>query len=150
MPRREVVEPATQPVDPVDGTAAEPVPARRRGYWRRPSADLTAEERAASTVDHGLVLIRVIRLILAVVVTIIALAIVFVLLDANTSNGIVSTVTDWAHTLAGPFEGIFTLHSAKASIALNYVIAIVIYTIIAELIVYAIDAALTPASRRAR
>lgn len=150
MPRREVVEPATQPVDPVDGRAVEPVPARRRGYWRRPPADLTAEERAASTVDHGLVLIRVIRLILAVVVTIIALAIVFVLLDANTSNGIVSTVTDWAHTLAGPFEGIFTLHSAKASIALNYVIAIVIYTIIAELIVYAIDAALTPASRRAR
>jgi hypothetical protein len=152
MPRREVVEPATEQVDPVDGVRdGQPVaPVRRRGYWRRPSADVTAEERAASTVDHGLVLIRAIRLVLAIVVTIIALAIIFVLLGANTSNGIVSTIRDWAHSLAGPFDGIFTLHSAKVSIALNYVIAIVIYTIVAELIVYAIDAALTPALRRAR
>jgi hypothetical protein len=151
MPRRDAVEPPTQPVDPVDGgRAGEPVPAGRRGYWRRSSGEVSPEERAASTVDHGLVLIRAIRLVLAIVVAIIALAIVFIVLSANTSNGLVSTVLDWAHTLAAPFEGIFTLHSAKASVALNYVIAIVIYTIVAELIVYAIDAALTPAARRAR
>lgn len=151
MPRREVVEPVTKPVDPVDGAGG--VPPRRTMLQRGRRAayvDPDAHERAAARVDHGLVAIRAIRLVLAIVVAIIALAIIFVVLGANISNGIVSTVRDWAHSLAGPFDGIFTLHSAKASIALNYVIAIVIYSIIAELIVYAIDAALTPASRRAR
>ena len=50
-------------------------------------------------------LARIVRIAAAVVCGIIALAILFVLLDANAGNSIVSTVLDWGKTLAGPFDG---------------------------------------------
>ena len=80
-------------------------------------------------------LARIVRIAAAVVCGIIALAILFVLLDANAGNSIVSTVLDWGKTLAGPFDGIFRLDSAKWTVALNYGIAIVVYAIVAGLIV---------------
>ena len=80
-------------------------------------------------------LARIVRIAAAVVCGIIALAILFVLLDANAGNSIVSTVLDWGKTLAGPFDGIFHLDSAKWTVALNYGIAIVVYAIVAGLIV---------------
>ena len=80
-------------------------------------------------------LARIVRIVAAVVCGIIALAVVFILLDANAGNSIVSTVLDWGKTLAGPFDGIFHLDSAKWTVALNYGIAIVVYAIVAGLIV---------------
>jgi len=79
-------------------------------------------------------LVRLIMLALGVVVLIVALGILFVVLDANTSNTIVSHVRDWAKTLAGPFDGIFSLSSHKGSIALNWGLAIVVYAVVARLI----------------
>jgi hypothetical protein len=98
--------------------------------------------------DGGLLLARCVRLVAAVVIAIIALAILFVALDANASNTIVSHVRDWAHTLAGPFTGIFHLRSAKGTFALNYGIAIVVYAIVAGLIVRLIAVVFAPAARR--
>jgi hypothetical protein len=80
-------------------------------------------------------LARIVRIAAAVVCGIIALAVVFILLDANASNSIVSTVRDWGKTLAGPFDGIFHLDSAKWTVALNYGIAILVYGIVAALVV---------------
>jgi len=110
----------------------------------------TAGERAATAVaGGGVMLVRIVRLIAGVVTAIIALAILFVVLDASTSNTIVSHIRDWAHTLAAPFRGIFHLHSAKGTIAVNYGIAIVVYWIVAWIIERLIAAILAPARRRA-
>jgi hypothetical protein len=108
-----------------------------------------ATPRAAGAVAGGsLLLARIVRLVESVIIAIIALAIVFVVLDANASNTIVSHIRDWAHTLAGPFRDIFHLHSAKGTFALNYGLAIVVYAIVAHLIVMLIAAAAAPARRR--
>jgi uncharacterized membrane protein len=77
---------------------------------------------------------RIVRLVVGVVVAIILLAIVFVLLDANGANGIVSTVRSWAGTLTEPFHHIFNTSSAKATLALNYGIAILVYLAIAAIV----------------
>src|SRR2546423_14904322 len=74
---------------------------------------------------------RLVRLTALVVCAIIALAAIFILLDANAGNWFVSHVRDWGKTLAGPFDGIFRLDSAKGTDAANYGIAIVVYAIVA-------------------
>jgi len=128
----------------------------RAGYGAGRPADAagdygpTATERAATAVaGGGLMLVRLVRLVAGIVTAIIALAILFVVLDASTSNTIVSHIRDWAHTLAAPFRGIFHLHSAKGTFALNYGIAIVVYWIVAWVIERLIAAIFAPARRRA-
>ena len=94
-------------------------------------------------------LARIVRIVAAVVCGIILLAAVFILLDANAGNTIVSTVRDWGKTLAGPFDGIFHLSSAKATVALNYGIAIIVYGIVAALLVRLLASVGTTRRRRA-
>ena len=79
-------------------------------------------------------LARLVRLAAAVVVGIIALAIIFVALDASSSNGIVSTVNEWAGTLTSPFHHVFAVSSHKGTIALNYGLAIVVYLVLAAIV----------------
>ena len=79
-------------------------------------------------------LARIVRIVAGVVCAIIALAALLIVLDANTANSIVSTIRDWGRSLAGPFDGIFHLSSAKWTVVLNYAIAIVVYSIIAGVI----------------
>ena len=79
-------------------------------------------------------LARIVGIIAGVVCAIIALAAIFVVLDANAGNSIVSTVEDWGSSLAGPFKGIFHLDSAKWTVVLNYAIAIIIYSLVAGVI----------------
>jgi hypothetical protein len=45
---------------------------------------------------------HIVRALAGIVVAIVALSVIFVVLDANASNGIVSTVDEWASTLTGP------------------------------------------------
>jgi len=91
---------------------------------------------------------RLVRLTALVVCAIIALAAIFILLDANAGNWFVSHVRDWGKTLAGPFDGIFRLDSAKGTVAVNYGIAIVVYAIVAGLIVRLLAATAGAAGRR--
>ena len=93
-------------------------------------------------------LARIVRIVAAVVCGIILLAAVFILLDANAGNSIVSTVRDWGKTLAGPFDGIFHLSSAKGTVALNYGIAIIVYGIVAALVVRLLASVGTPRRER--
>jgi hypothetical protein len=79
-------------------------------------------------------LVRVLRLVVSVVVLIIVAGILLVLFKANLSNSIASTVHGWARSLAGPFDGIFSLHNARDAIAVNWGIAAVVYLIVGELI----------------
>ena len=83
----------------------------------------------------GLTLARVVRAIVAVIAAIIVLAIVLIVLDANASNTIVSHIREWADTLTTPFHGIFHLASHKATLAVNYGLAAIVYVIAAELLV---------------
>ena len=63
---------------------------------------------------------RLIRLAAGVVAAIIVAGILLVVLNANPSNDVVSTVHDAASALVGPFDGMFTLDSADATLALNW------------------------------
>jgi len=124
--------------------------AQARQYAERERQEAGARRRRAlTTLDTADVVWRLIRIAVYAISTIIALAIVFHLLNANRHNGFVSTIDSWGHSLAGPFAGMFVLHSAKATIGLDYGIAIIVYIAVAELVINLIGAAIVPARRRA-
>jgi hypothetical protein len=77
---------------------------------------------------------RVIRLAAGIIAAIIALGILFIVLDANPDNTIVSAINDAARWLVGPFDGMFELDNAEATIALNWGIGAVVYLIVGALI----------------
>jgi hypothetical protein len=79
-------------------------------------------------------LVRVVHVVVSVIVLIIVLGIVLVVLKANLGNSFVSQVRNWAHSLAGPFNGIFSFHNARAAIAVDWGIAAVVYSIVGGLI----------------
>ncbi len=122
-------------------TAPEDVDARstwaeRHTRTRRPFESDRAGTAAASvaTATHGLT--RLIRLAGGIVAGVIVLGILFVVLEANPDNAIVSAVHDVARALAGPFDGMFTLDDAKATVAVNWGIAALAYLILAALIAW--------------
>jgi len=66
--------------------------------------------------------------LLGTAVTLILLAgIALVLLKANRTNEIVEAVRDAADRLAGPFNDMFELDSRRASIAVNWGVAALVY-----------------------
>ena len=79
-------------------------------------------------------LARVVQLVVSIVVAIIVAGILLVVLKANPANSIVSEVHDWAHSLAGPFNGMFSFHSANTALAVNWGIAAVLYLFVGGLI----------------
>ncbi len=72
-------------------------------------------------------LTRIVQLVVSIVVLIVLAGILLVVLKANPANSIVSEVHDWARWLAGPFDGMFSFHSANDAIAVNWGIAAVVY-----------------------
>jgi len=79
-------------------------------------------------------LARIVHLIVGLIVLIIIAGIVLVLLKANPTNAIISDVHDAARWLAGPFDGIFSFHSARVALAVNWGLAAVVYLIVGGLI----------------
>jgi hypothetical protein len=79
-------------------------------------------------------LARVVHVVVSVVVLIIVAGILLVVLKANPTNTIVSDVHGWAHTLVGPFDGIFSFHNAHVAIAVNWGIAAALYLLVGGLI----------------
>jgi hypothetical protein len=79
-------------------------------------------------------LARVVHVVLSVIVLIIVAGILLVLLKANPSNSIVSQVHDWARSLAGPFDGMFSFHNAHVAIVVNWGIAAVVYLLVGGMI----------------
>jgi hypothetical protein len=55
-------------------------------------------------------------------------------LKANPTNTVVSDVHGWARSLAGPVDGMFSFHSARTAIAVNWGIAAIVYLAIGGLI----------------
>jgi hypothetical protein len=79
-------------------------------------------------------LARAIQLVVSVVVLIVVAGILLVVLKANPANSIVSEVHSWAHSLAGPFDGMFSFRSANTAIAVNWGIAAAVYLLVGGLI----------------
>jgi hypothetical protein len=109
------------------GTDGRPVRVSRR-QGRREGAGVGALGQGAD------LLVRIVQLIVSIVVAIIVAGILLVVLKANPANSIVSEVHSWARWLAGPFDGMFTFHSANDAIAVNWGIAAVVYLFVGVLI----------------
>jgi hypothetical protein len=80
------------------------------------------------------VLARIVRILVWIIVAIIVLAILFVILEANRRNVIVSSVTDVARSLVAPFDRLFTPRDPKLRIAVNWGIAALVYLLVGTLI----------------
>jgi hypothetical protein len=131
------VDPEGRPVQPVavdpDG---RPV-ARRPSRVRRDAPARSYERRGAGSGAAFIAaesLARIVRLAAGVIAAIIAAGIILVVLKANPTNEVVNAVHDAARALVGPFDGMFTLDSSRATIALNWGIAAVVYLIIGALV----------------
>jgi hypothetical protein len=124
--RRAVAEEETATNGRNGRAAADERPARRRrGFGRR----------AGVGASRGLnLLASLVDLIVSVIAIIIVAGILFVVLDANKDNSIVSHVHDWAKWLVGPFDGLFTPKNHKVEIAVNWGIALVVYLFVGRLI----------------
>ena len=114
------------PASEVDRDDRQVGVSRRRG--RRETNGVGAFRQAVG------LLARVVQLVVSIVVLIIVAGILLVVLKANPANSIVSDVHEWARSLAGPFDGMFSFHSANAAIAVNWGIAAVVYLLVGGLI----------------
>jgi hypothetical protein len=75
-------------------------------------------------------LARIVSLITSVVVGLIVLAIVLVALDASRGNGIVDALVSAGSWLSQPFHGIFSLDTHKATVAVNWGLAALVYGLV--------------------
>jgi hypothetical protein len=107
----------------------------RPAYARRPGVATRATGTAAGAAGSGLLLLaRIVRLVTLGVVAIIVAAILFRVLGANASNELVSTITDWARWLVGPFRDLFSIANAKVAIAVNWGLAALVYLVVGSFI----------------
>ena len=96
----------------------------------------TSEASSVGVFGQGAgLLARVVQLVVSIAAAIIVAGILLVVLKANPANSIVSEVHSWAHWLAGPFDGMFSFHSANTAIAVNWGIAAVVYLFVGVAIV---------------
>jgi hypothetical protein len=95
-------------------------------------------------------LARLVRLAAGIVAAIIVAGILLAVLNANPTNDVVSAIHDAARALVGPFDGMFTLDSADATLAVNWGIAAVVYLIIGALVARVIALIGTAGLRRRR
>ena len=79
-------------------------------------------------------LARAVVLAGTIVALILVAGILLVVLGANHANEVVKTVHSAARFLAGPFDGLFRLNSHKASVAVDWGIAAVVWYAVARLI----------------
>jgi hypothetical protein len=79
-------------------------------------------------------LARIVRLAAGVIAGIIVAGILLVVLKANPTNSVVSTVHDMARGLVGPFDGMFKLDDAKTAVAVNWGIAAFVYLFLGAVI----------------
>jgi hypothetical protein len=77
---------------------------------------------------------RAIILVGTAVLVVLVVGILLIALGANHSNELVKAVHSAARFLAGPFDGLFTLHGRKATTALDWGIAAVVWYVVARFI----------------
>ena len=92
---------------------------------------------------------RAVRIVAALLAGLIVLGILFVLLEGNRRNPIVSTVLEAARALVGPFDELFTPRDPKGRVAVNWGIAAGVYFLVGALIAAALRHAGTLGGRSA-
>jgi len=92
-------------------------------------------------------LARIIRSLASLIALVIVAAIVLFVLGANQSNGIVSAIHDAGAWLVGPFKNLFSIHSAKVAMAVNWGLAALVYLIVGHFIASLLARAATPRRR---
>jgi uncharacterized protein YggT (Ycf19 family) len=93
------------------------------------------------------VLARLVMVAAALVFAVIATAILLRVLDANPTNTIVKDIHDVARALVGPFHDVFKIKRPKASIAVNWGLAALIYLVAGAVVARILRAAATRAGR---
>ena len=77
---------------------------------------------------------RLVSLATSIVVGILIIGIVLVLLEANRANEVVDWVLNAGEFLAKPFHNVFSMHSHKAHIGVNWGLAAAVYAVVGNLI----------------
>ena len=90
--------------------------------------------RYAAAANARATVARIIILVATAVAVVLVAGILLVVLGANTSNQIVSAIHDAAKFLAGPFDGMFTFDDRKATVAVNWGIAAVVWYAVGHLL----------------
>jgi hypothetical protein len=139
--------------EPAETTAAtddRPVRRRPSRIRRETTADgpRTGPGVAGAAFAGGLS--RLVLLAAWIVAGIIVAGILLVVLNANPANDIVNAVHDAARTLVGPFDGMFSLESSDATIAVNWGIAAVVYLILGAIVARVIAMTALAATGRRR
>jgi hypothetical protein len=78
----------------------------------------------------ALALARLIRTVAGLIALLIVVAIVLFLVGANPANAIVRDIHDAAAWFVGPFKNLFSIHSAKLAMVVNWGLAAVLYVIV--------------------
>ena len=110
---------------------------RRRTMAAGPAYEDGVAGPGRATVAAGntaLFIARLVSIAASVVALIIVAGILLYVLGAHQSNDVVRWVHDAAKTLVGPFDHMFTVGGAKATLAVNWGIAAVVYLVIGSLI----------------
>jgi hypothetical protein len=92
-------------------------------------------------------LARLIRTLASLIALLIVAAIVLFIVGANPSNGIVSAIHDAAAWFVGPFKNLFSIHSAKVAMAVNWGIGALVYFVVGHFIATLLARAGTPRRR---
>jgi hypothetical protein len=79
-------------------------------------------------------LARAVRMVTGIVVVVIVAGILIHVLDANTSNAIVSFIDDTANWLTTPFHGMFSPDGKNVRLAVNWGVAAVVYALVGMLL----------------
>jgi hypothetical protein len=74
-------------------------------------------------------------LVTTIVVTVLAVHIVFAVFEANGSNDIVTAFEGWAEGLAWQFKDVFTPRDPKIAVLVNYGLAALVYLMAGRLVV---------------
>jgi hypothetical protein len=94
----------------------------------------SSERQLAASASSLRLAARVVRWVAGLFAVVIALGILFVVLDANPHNAIASTIHDWAVALVGPFKNLFHPKPPKLTVAVNWGVALVFYLLVGWLI----------------
>jgi hypothetical protein len=88
----------------------------------------TARRRGAGIIATA------ISVVTTVVVATLAVHILFVVFEANASNALVSTISDWAEGMAWQFKDVFQPSDPKVGVAVNYGLAGAVYLVVGRLL----------------
>ena len=81
-----------------------------------------------------LALARIVRVVTYLAALVIVVAIVLRVAGANPANAIVRDIHDVGKALVGPFHNVFTIKNPKASIAVNWGLAAVVWVVVGSVI----------------